>query len=578
MAKRTQSQAKPPAASSRPAQRKPAPPPVAPRPPLPAPLESALASVRATKTRTILGEGTARIILLLLGMLVVQGLLDWTLDFSRAARAALLLVDFLALGFATRRWLATPWHQRYNDTAAALAIQRTWPALGSRIIAAVQLVRPEAQGSRLLIDKVIADAGQRLAALPLKQVVPTRLSQRLLLAAFTATFAIGGLITFGGIVPSTLFQRVLLSNLQLPTDTQVAAVTEDIKGAAGADFKLAALALGKQPARGRVEITYADGQQRTFTAQPRLAEPGVFELPLPNVQQSFTYRFYLGDGRGLKYQTSVRPAPLLTKVKFTQNYPAYTGRPALLSGPGPLNLFAGSTVSVAIESSSVLSHASILLNGEAPIPMNITRGPDKTASATFDVPAKALTGLSIALVNDAGIMSAGDTVYPVKVEFDAPPVIKITQPSETESTMLAASSLPILARVTDNYGLAQVALVTELRGTGDSPAKIERIPLLLTPESSLLSTTFEPAQQTPPWPEGTTGTWWLEATDNNASTGPGITSSSRFQVTVLSPAAKRQELLEKVNALSARIEEIAGEQQKARETIQDVLRKNQSAP
>ncbi|MBC8039744.1 MAG: hypothetical protein H7Y06_04310 [Opitutaceae bacterium] len=543
-----------------------------PRPALPKPVESALASVRAAKTRTILGEGAGRLILLLIGLLVAQGLLDWGLELSRSARIALLVADAVAMVVAAHRWLVLPWRKRYGDNEAALAIQRTWPALGTRVIAAVQLVRPEAQGSRLLINQVIAETGRLLAPLQIGKVVSGKRAQRLMLGAVAGSIALGSLVVFGGVVPSTLFKRILLSNLQLPTNTMVVPVTEDLKGSSGGDFQLSARATGVIPAQASVKIIYHDGQKRTFTAAPQLATLGVFSLSLTNVQQSFSYQFYMGDGHGLKYDVTVRPAPLLTKVVFDQTYPAYTGRPKLSSGPGPLTLFAGSVMRITIHASSPLSLAHIQLTGEEPIQMLISSADNTTAVGEFKVPTKPITGLSIGLVDDKGIPSTGDTVYPVKIELDAAPVIKVLLPQNTEETMLAAGSLPIRVHVTDDFGLRNVELVTESRLNPSAPPLQER--LRLQPgNGGIYNATLTPATLNPPWPDDTTGNWWIEASDNNDTTGTGITSSPHYQISILSPAAKRQELLEKINAVSGQIDEIAKRQQDARETIEDFLKK-----
>jgi len=310
-----------PATRSRPPVRPPA------RPALPQPLEHALAAVRAAQSRALLGEGTARVTLALFGLVVGQCLLDWGLELSRPARTTLLLGDFILLGFLIRRWLVLPWRRRYDEPAAALAIQRTWPSLGSRIIAAVQLVRPEAQGSRLLINQLIAEAGKRIAPLPIRNVVPTRQVRRLALAAFLSLLGLGVAAWRAGPLSPLLAQRLLLSDTPLPTLTTVVAVSQDLLGPAGGDFALIARAEGVVPSQGRVQIEYADGQQRSFPAAAKPAEPSVFELPLTNVQQSFTYRFFLGDGRGPVFTAEVRPAPLIAKAEFTPLPPPHTPPP-----------------------------------------------------------------------------------------------------------------------------------------------------------------------------------------------------------------------------------------------------------
>lgn len=549
----------------------------APRPPLPHVFEQALATVRGADAGAILGEGIGRLLLTVVALVLAQSVLDWAIDLSRPARAALLAGDALLLTWLARRWLILPWRRRYGDAEAALAMQRKWPFLGTSVIAAVQLVRPDSLGSRLLIDQLIAHTGKRLATLPARDVVSTRRARRLTLAAIAGVLGLAGIAWLTAPLSQVLGQRLLLSALTLPTNTRVVAISQDLEGPRGGDFVLSARADGIIPAQGRVQVTYANGQSRTFPSPAKAAENGVFDVTITNVQQSFTYQFFLGDGHGRVHKAAVRPAPLLVKAEFVHDYPDYTGLPTTTSGPGPFTFFAGASVRISVQASTPLGKALVNLGDGDPLSLTVSSDDPRTASGVLLVPAKPLSSLSISLTDQGGLSSVGDTVYPVRVDLDSAPSIKVEQPTIAADTIVASGQLPISARVTDDFVVTAVHLVTETPLNGNSPPRIERRLIPSLPNGTGYNAQLATPENAP-WADGTTVTWWLEAADNNNATGPGLARSERFQLSIVSPAVKRQELLDNINAVSNQVEDLAKRQKEARETLGEALRNAPPTP
>ena len=545
---------------------------------LPAPLRRALTSVAGRRLFARLLVGLATLAVAAVLLLVAQLALDRLLDFARPVRAALLVLDAVVLGVVARRFLYLPWRRRWRAAEAAFAIQRRWPELGSQVISAVQLgpTAPDAPGagSRPLVDALVYQADEYVSRLPLARVTPLSPSLRraglgLLLAGVTA-----GLMAWQWPLASVLLARAALRDLPLPTATIVMPETRDIRLAMGTSVTLAALADGVLPPQGRIELALDGGERRSLLVQPDAAAPDRYAVTLDNVQQSFSYRFYLGDGRGPVFDVTTQPAPLLERAEFVQEFPAYTGRPPLTQPAGPLTLFPGATVRVTARASQPLGAMQLRFDGDGEhpsLPLTIDTKDSRSALGRFTVPADGVTGLSLPLESADAIPAPDSTIYPVILEADRAPVVSIETPEAAAETIVPTGRLAVRARVSDDFAVGKVELVREIGGVQT------RVPLTVGTDG-VVTHEFAPSTETPTLSEGIQLTWWIEAADNNNVTGPGIGVSPRKQLGIVSFAQKQQEMLQRLQETSQRVEEVARRQAEIREGLGDALRKLTTPP
>jgi hypothetical protein len=301
---------------------------------LPAPLRHALTRVAGKHLSMQVFIGLAWLVIAAVLLLVAQTLLDRLMDFPRSVRIAFLVFDAGVLGTVVWRKLLVPWRRRWHASEAAFAIQRHWPKLGSRVISVVQLAghgNPDVRGagSPLLVQALVEEVSAALPTLQLGQVVPGKPAARRALIALLLLATVSGLAYWQWSLASVLLRRVALANIPLPTATVVEPETRDLHSAAGSRVTVAAVAKGVLPPQGRLELEMAGGEHRTILIRPDADNPARFSFTLENIQRSFTYRFYLGDGRGPVFKVTTLPAPLLEQAEFFQEFPAYTGRPPL---------------------------------------------------------------------------------------------------------------------------------------------------------------------------------------------------------------------------------------------------------
>jgi len=546
---------------------------------LPPPLRRALAAVASKHLGAQLLLGLATLAAAAAALLIVQLGLDRVMDFARPVRAALLVIDAIVLGVITWRRLWLPVRRRWHAPDAAFALQRHWPELGSRIISALQLApRPgtdtRGAGSPALIADLVSEVAGHIARLPVGRVVPLKPAfRRAGLAALLAA-VLGGLVFTQWPLASVLLARAALRDVPLPTDTIVVSETRDLLVAAGTGATLAARAEGVLPAQGRIEVKLADGERRTLLVPPAADDPARFVFTLDNVQQSFTYRFYLGDGRGPSFDAEVQPAPLLEQAAFTQVFPAYTNRPAVTQPSGALTFFPGSTIRVSARASQKLGRIEVRFAGEAApaaVTLDIDPADPRAATGEFTVPAAGLVGLSLPLANIDGIPSPDSTVYPITMENDRAPTVTIETPTAPAETMLLSAQLPIRASLSDDFGLGRAELVVERDG------KQTRTPLPIGADNTVIYD-FAPSFEAPPLVEGSQLTWWIEAADNNDATGPRVGRSPARQLGIVSFAQKQQEMLQRLEDTSRRVEEVARRQSDIRDALGEALRKLTPAP
>src|SRR5688572_5646055 len=107
-------------------------------------LNSKIANTRRKHVSFRIGVGVAVSIAVVVAAIGAEMLLDWQLDLPRWFRAGWLGLTMVALAYVIVRHMLIPLIWSPDDDEVALWVQRKLPALRSRLIASVQLSRPNA--------------------------------------------------------------------------------------------------------------------------------------------------------------------------------------------------------------------------------------------------------------------------------------------------------------------------------------------------------------------------------------------------------------------------------------------------
>ncbi|NJK90703.1 MAG: hypothetical protein HC904_02030 [Blastochloris sp.] len=328
-----------------------------------------LAPLKAIISRH-LNTGITQGVFLVLGsaalLIAVQCCLDWWLDFPWMVRLLFFLMDLALLGWLAHVSIYQVWLKRLNLSSAALKAEKATPGMKSVLISAVQLAEGGAgamQGSPDLLRALIEHAGERIRVLDLSKIVPTRPMLKVVAGALASVLLVVGLAFWQSDKSPTLIQRFFLLNPPLPTLTIVEPVTREMSVALGSNVELAALAKGQVPSRGRVTITYSNGQSQDIGLTGSVGKPELFSTTMKNVQQSFSYRFFLNDGRGEQFLVKTLLPPQVAQLDCEEIYPEYTGLARVKRTPGNLSLLAGSKLNLRVSSNQPLKSAKVELQG-----------------------------------------------------------------------------------------------------------------------------------------------------------------------------------------------------------------------
>jgi hypothetical protein len=551
--------------------------------PLPAQLRKPLLKLRHRYGAVAVGQGMAMMVFTVSVLLAVQALVDWWFEVPWLGRLGLLLADLLLLAWIYWRHIDRVRRKNLDLSGTALMVERKWPELRQCLITAVELAAGNnysTRGSAELVERVFSHAQHGIALLDFNQVISAKAMKRWALLAGLALLGALSLAALTRPESSVLLARIFLSRQPLPTKTIVEPLTQDMIVASGNDVEIKVRAKGVIPSRGRVMLWYDKDQTQEVSLYPQPGAENVFVYKATNVQQGFKYAFYLGDGKSPQFTVSVRVPPVVSSLQLEQVYPEYTKLPTQKRVPSDLSLLAGSRLKIQVASSSSLRSATVVLQGLSQ-PVQLKLDGDKHASGEVPIPAKDLTGISIHLVDDMGVKSVNETVYPVTIIPDNPPQVVMTEPQGERQTVTLRAKPILVFNANDDYGLSKLNIMFQLvpptvpgqEAPPPPPARAIAVKLNDTNGGTAYRYQLDLSSLVPSLAEGWSVDYWIEAMDNNNVTGPGVSKTERKQLAIVSPEEKQAEIFERLKQNADAIDNLSNTQQKISNEVGDALQK-----
>ncbi len=286
----------------------------------------------------------------------------------------------------------------------------------------------------------------------------------------------------------------------------------------------------------------------------------VYRYAFKDVDTSFDYYFNTGTDSTAVGRVEVVHRPVVNRVGAVLDFPDYTA-----AAPETLRTLAGRIIA--------LRGTEVRLEGEASKDLRL--GILKFASgkdAGLELSGCVLEGsfvvegddtFTVEVVDSIGLENEAPVGYPVVSLRDRPPVVELFAPEEG-ATLPRSLVTTVAYRAYDDYGIAAVKLRFMREGKDDAFETIDMTPSSCT-RARLLEELFE-------WSLGDVGVFpgdgilfYLEVSDNNTATGPGIgrTAQRRLIVPTLSniyaqireEEARQEEDLEDVMERGRRIRE-----------------------
>ncbi len=256
-----------------------------------------IGGVRAKLASVTLSSALAAAAATLLVLLGLGMFIDWWLELSRILRVGLLAVYAIAAAYVVVRYAVMPLLYGPDDDELALMVERHQPAFRSRLISSIQLSRPEAVPvgcSTSLIRAMVAETEAMAGPVDFTGVVKSdRLVKNAAAAALALLLGLAAFI-YTREVSAVLLQRVMLSNVDVPRNTRVTAVSHAKVIARGDDVRIAALARGIFPPDDkRTAVLSFDSRRRQEVELEFLGD--AWSVDRDNVSEPFYYRILLDD-------------------------------------------------------------------------------------------------------------------------------------------------------------------------------------------------------------------------------------------------------------------------------------------
>ena len=425
-----------------------------------------LNAVRRRHAAVSVGTALVAVVAAVVLCLAAGMLLDRGFDLPYAAREVLLSIyGVVVVAVAVWRGLV-PIVRGPDLEQAALWVERAVPAFASRLISAVQFLRPAGVGSgespamaRALVRQAEAAADR----VDFAAVVPVRPLKRLAWVCAAVVVVVATGFAWGGRTSVALAERaVLVPGVPFPHRTRVTVTTGDVTVAQGDPVTLSAVAAGVVPSGGTVSIKYGSGAKAEL---PATGAGDRFDRAIENVQELFAYRFAIGDDESAEYhvRTAVRPAVVGVRCLVTP--PAYTGQGRRERSPWDLSVPAGSRLGLAVTANVACDGHVHFVGTDVDVPLArafLLLMPEA------DIPAGA-TGFTVELTSAEGLKSRDPVVYKIEQVPDRPPTVRLTGPS-ADTTVTPVARPAVAVEADDDYGVARLSLRYRITKAGQSVA------------------------------------------------------------------------------------------------------------
>ncbi len=485
-------------------------------------IETRLRQLWRTYTTRLVVRGTGWLLAVVVALIFVDLLLDWSLDLAGTWRLALLLANLGVLGWVGYRYLfrLLP---RFDAIAEALRVERVQPELNGLLVSSLQFQDEAAYGpmiSRDLMRAVRRQAEARVATIDFRAAAQRLVLRTALLAGGIGLALLIGFGAWRGEVLAVLARRMINpgSRLPYPTLTTIEVLSGDIVTRRGEPVTLSARATGVVPTQGRLLVRYGALSWETVPLMADAAKPGHFEYLLPHTNDDIEYYFRAGDGRSSRHRVSVVRPPQVAAGRVKLTYPAYTKMAAQEVETLNLKVPEGTEVNWDLKFSEQVEAADLMLEGAEPVPMKLA---GNGREATLQLPAQASRAYQVRFRWHLGKREYVEPSprYYIQVIPDADPQVTLLQPVEdAKATLKKVVHLAYSAR--DDYGLNEATIVFSVNDGAELRHKLGALDNKSQVEQEF---TWPVTQQFPGLQVGDMLTFAIEVTDSR----PGQAGSNR---------------------------------------------------
>ena len=406
------------------------------------------------------------------------------LRFQPEAVTAFRVVLWLVVGGFLARWVVWPLLRPISDERVALYLEEHEPSLESRLLAAVETVRPDAPARTELLEAVVERAVRRCRRINYGRSIERSAIRRsaavlggLALASF-AVFLLGpGFVRHAS---TALFFPARAAEAVNPYSISV--TPGDTTISRNSDLMVSAVLGGFDS--DDVALYTREAGEGGFLALPMIATgTGAFDGLLLNVAEETRYYVESNGVRSAAFTVGVADLPAVDRLRMEYRFPRYTGlAPRVFEHGGDVAALAGTTVALTVTPTVSAPAARLVLDSGDTIAMSVVEasareaapGPSPEDSPAADAPVvdASFQGLfrvgrqgfyGIEFQTSDGAWVAGAPDYRIDVLTDQGPSISFSKPGR-DTEVSSIEEVFIEARADDDIGVAEVFWIASVNG------------------------------------------------------------------------------------------------------------------
>lgn len=473
---------------------------------------------------------------------------DYLLVMPWLLRLAFLLAECVFMTFVLYRYVLWPLRHPPTDIQVSLRVEASHPRLRSRLVSTLQLNQPavlDRCASPSLVRALTRQTEEFVSRLQVATAYPAKESLHMFGRALSVfLLAWTGLHAGGEAVPP-LIRRAFLSTEPVPRKTMVYSETGDVTIGRGEDLQLLARAEGVLPESGKVEITFASGRTQSLDLPGLADDPGLYERAIETISDSFSYSFFIGDGKSRVHNVTVRDPPGIVNTTVRVIPPAYTHFAPRVYPVSAIQALPGSRIEVTAEADRPL-RSGLITPSSVPDPGEMVVDAEDPARARgeFIVPLEGLRGFFLTLTDSKGIATGMSPLHPVRVTRDQTPEIRILYPVDIHQTVTPNADVLLSFEASDDIEVSHLRLVYRVNDGEESAIRLD-----LKEPGAKVRRRFNwkiGEHLAQPVERGDVIEFFFEVYDNNSFSGPGRGESRNYVARVVSQEEKRAELLSRV--------------------------------
>lgn len=417
------------------------------------------------------------------------------LRFQPEAVTAFRVVLWLTVACLLAWWVAWPLLRPISDDRVALYLEEHEPSLKSRVLTAVEAVRPDAPAPTELLEAVVERAVKRCRKIDYGKSIERSAIRRssgalggLALASFALVFLGPGFFRHAS---SALFFPARAAEAVNPYSVSVS--PGDTTISRNSDLMVSAV-LGGFNSEDVVLHTQEAGESG-WSAMPMIETgTGAFEGLLLNVAEETRYYVESSGVRSATFALGVADLPAVDRLQMEYRFPAYSGlAPRRFEYGGDVAALAGTTVTLTVTPTLSAPAARLVLDSGDTIAMSALEAaaPDlppteddarQVASSfqgSFQVSRQGFYRIEFQTSDGAWVAGAPD--YRIDVLTDQGPSISFSRPGR-DTEVSSIEEVFIEARADDDIGVAEVLWIGSVNGGPPDTVRIHSSTGTPTPE------------------------------------------------------------------------------------------------